>query len=616
MSATLIVLNEADRVGAALESLRWADEIVVVDAGSSDNTIEVCRRYTDKIFVREWTGYVDQKNFAAEKASYDWIFSLDADERVSAALREEIEHWRRSEADCDGYAMPRKTFLFGRWIKHTSWYPDYQLRLYNRKKGRWQGGRVHESVAVSGRVGRFSGEILHYTYRNFSDYLRRLDRYSQLAAEDYYERGGRPNLAAIVFAPPLAFLKNYLLKRGFLDGYQGFIVSAFAATSVLFKQFKLWELYRSRSAERGSSSPSVLFIDTERVWRGGQDQLLSLMRGLKARGWRVALIADPRGLLLRRAAECGIAATPLPIRGEFDPLAFFRLYRILKKARPAILHYNTPRPLLVGWLAARRAGVPISLAARRVDFPLRKNPFSRFKYNRAVDKIIAVSHAAARTLAASGVAREKIEVINEGIDLSEFDSLPGPALRENRTSLDIGTVGHLSREKGHRDLLLAAAIIANRAQGVRFWIVGDGELRGELEAEAARLGLGEKVRFTGFRHDAPALLKSFDMFVLPSLSEGFPMVLLYAMAAALPIVATRVGGVVEIIEHGATGLLVPPARPEALAEAMLYLIEHKGEAERMGRAARRRVEEFFTVEAKVRQTEEVYRRLMNGILSD
>lgn len=248
ISATLITNNEEANVEEALQSLAWADEIVVADSGSTDATVEICRRYTDRVFKRAWTGFVDQKNYVVERASHDWIISLDADERIGPELAREIEQLRRAGFRHAGYRIPRVAFFMGRWVRHGDWYPDHQLRLFDRRRGRWRGGRVHESVQVEGTPGILRGEIQHYTYRSLSDYLRRLETYSTLAAQDYQQRGKKASLPKLVGNPCLTFLKAYLLKRGFLDGAPGLMVAVMGAVSVFFKYAKLYELQRNSGA--------------------------------------------------------------------------------------------------------------------------------------------------------------------------------------------------------------------------------------------------------------------------------------------------------------------------------------------------------------------------------
>lgn len=252
ISATLITHNEENNIAQALKSLSWADEILVVDSGSSDATVEICRGFQSTILHRDWTGYVDQKNFALEKARNDWVFSLDADERASPELISEIRELNRKGFSSPGYRIPRVAYFMGRWIRHGGWYPDYQLRLFDRRSGRWEGGHVHESFKVKGSSAFLSGEILHYSYRNISDYLERLETYSSLAALDYRQRGKKATLPGLMFNPLAAFLKSYLLKRGFLDGTPGFMVAAMGAVSVFFKHSKLYEIQLGKEKAAGS----------------------------------------------------------------------------------------------------------------------------------------------------------------------------------------------------------------------------------------------------------------------------------------------------------------------------------------------------------------------------
>lgn len=240
VTATVITFNEAANIKAALASLSLVDEIIVVDSQSTDDTVAIARTFTDKVFVRPWPGYVAQKNFAAEQARHDWILSLDADERISEPLADEIRGLAGD--DVAGYRIPRVTFHLGRWLRSTDWYPDFQLRLYDRRRARWTGRHVHESVKVDGPVGQLSGEILHYAYRDLSHHLQTMDRYTALAARQMFEDGRRAGWWDLATHPPAAFLRNYVLRGGFRDGVPGLIVSAMNARYVGLKLAKLWEL--------------------------------------------------------------------------------------------------------------------------------------------------------------------------------------------------------------------------------------------------------------------------------------------------------------------------------------------------------------------------------------
>ena len=242
VTATVITFNEAANIQAALESLSWADEIIVVDSESTDDTAAIARRFTDKVIVRPWPGYIAQKNFAAEQASHDWIFSLDADERVTPELASEIKALIASGPRAAGYRVPRVTFHLGRWMRSTDWYPDYQLRFYDRRRARWSGKYVHESVKSDGPVEDLRGELQHFAYRDLAHHFQTMDRYTTLAAKQMYEEGRRAGFFDLLVHPPAAFVRNYLLRGGFRDGVPGLIVSAMNARYVGLKFAKLWEL--------------------------------------------------------------------------------------------------------------------------------------------------------------------------------------------------------------------------------------------------------------------------------------------------------------------------------------------------------------------------------------
>ena len=246
LTVTVITRNEARNIAAALESVAWADEIVVVDAGSTDDTRAIARRFTSRIETRDWPGYAAQKNRAAELASHDWILSLDADERVTPELAAEIQQLLAAGPAARGYRIPRVTYYLGRWIRTTDWYPDYQLRLYDRRSGRWNTRLVHESVALEGEPGVLRHELQHFAYRSISHHLRTIDRYTTLAAQQWHAEGRRTTALGALVHARLAFARNLLLRRGFLDGGPGLIVSALNSYYVLLKFAKLWELQRAR----------------------------------------------------------------------------------------------------------------------------------------------------------------------------------------------------------------------------------------------------------------------------------------------------------------------------------------------------------------------------------
>ncbi len=245
ISATIITLNEEQNIGDCLASLDWADEIVVVDSGSTDRTEDICRTHPRvRFYSREWPGFGRQKNLAAQLALNDWLFNIDADERVSSRLKESL--LSVDVAGFQGFRVARENYFGKKWIRHCGWYPDYNLRLYNRKAAAFAERSVHEAVVCDGSVGKLSGDLVHFTYHGIDDYLKRMCHYSSLGAEEIVKAGKRPGVFSVLFKPGLTFFKMYLLKKGFLHGYTGLLLSLLYANYTFCKYSKAFELTRGK----------------------------------------------------------------------------------------------------------------------------------------------------------------------------------------------------------------------------------------------------------------------------------------------------------------------------------------------------------------------------------
>lgn len=229
ISATIITYNEERNIARAVESLRCADEILLVDSGSSDRTVEIAEKLGARVIDSPWPGYAKQKNLAAERASHDWILSLDADESLSEALEAEIWGIKKNGPTFDAYTMPRLAKYLGRWIRHSGWYPDRKIRLYNRQKATWVGDFVHETVKVQGRVGHLESNLLHFTCDSLSEHLKTMDRYTTLAAEQLLGSKQTITWGRLLLEPPWTFFRTYFLKLGFLDGVEGLAIANMAA---------------------------------------------------------------------------------------------------------------------------------------------------------------------------------------------------------------------------------------------------------------------------------------------------------------------------------------------------------------------------------------------------
>jgi glycosyltransferase involved in cell wall biosynthesis len=239
ISATVVACNEANKLARALRSLACADEIVLVDSGSTDETPAIAASLGARVIHQPWQGYAAQKNLATDHAQHEWILSLDADEELDAEAQAAIGNWKDSEPAADGYRFARRARYLGRWILHSGWYPDYKVRLFNRRKAGWGGKYVHESVMVNGRIETMPGEILHYTCDTLEEHLQRIELYTDLAAQEMLERCETVNFLQRWFDPLWVFFHTYFFRLGVLDGHQGFLIAIMAARYVSRKYTKL-----------------------------------------------------------------------------------------------------------------------------------------------------------------------------------------------------------------------------------------------------------------------------------------------------------------------------------------------------------------------------------------
>ncbi|MBU2514491.1 glycosyltransferase family 2 protein [bacterium] len=246
LSAAIITLNEEQNIGDCIKSLDWVDEIVVVDSLSTDNTKKVAKSLGAKVIDQAFLGHVKQKQLAVDSCSHDWIICLDADERITADLKKEIiQLFTNTPVDglSDGYTVARKSFHLGKWIMHGGWYPDRNIRLFNRKHGRWTGLNPHDVIEVRGKPGRLEGALQHFVFEDLAHNIRTNNSYSSISAKILFESGKKPSLPKLLFKPLGKFIETYFLKRGFLDGLPGFIISIGAAYSMFLKHAKHWEYY-------------------------------------------------------------------------------------------------------------------------------------------------------------------------------------------------------------------------------------------------------------------------------------------------------------------------------------------------------------------------------------
>lgn len=243
LSVTIITLNEESNIKDCLESVKWADEIVLVDSGSKDKTIEIACTYTDKVIIKSWEGFSIQKNFALQNTSNEWVLSIDADERVTPGLRDEILSLLSDAPEMDGYFIPRRNFFLTKEISNCGWYPDYQMRLFRKSKTKVDSRKVHEGFLVTGNTGYLNNPFIHYTHRNLHDTFKKINEYSTLEAEELYlQKEAKP--MNMIINPAAAFLGHYISRKGYKDGVPGLMVSLIHAATKMMTYMKMWDLQK------------------------------------------------------------------------------------------------------------------------------------------------------------------------------------------------------------------------------------------------------------------------------------------------------------------------------------------------------------------------------------
>lgn len=373
---------------------------------------------------------------------------------------------------------------------------------------------------------------------------------------------------------------------------------------------------RHRDGAAGAARPpwSILHVDSERTWRGGERQVMELMRRQRRRGHTPHLAAPGASAIAARAGAEGFPVHAVPMRGTWDVFSALAIAGLHRRLRPDIVHWHAARAHALGAMASVFAPGPARVLSRRVDFPVRRTPGSKLLWALPVEGIAAISDGVRTALEGSGVDPARVRVVPSGIDLTPHEApFDRAALRarygigdEEIVALQVAA---LAPHKAQSDLLRAAALARGRAPSLRIWIAGEGPLGPALEAEQRELGLGTTVRFLGFREDVIDLLRAADFFVVSSYLEGMGTATLDAMAAGLPVAATRVGGVPEIVQDGQTGLLVPPRDPTALSEAMTRLALDRELRARLGNGGKIKVLAFSADQTEER-TDALYAEIL------
>jgi glycosyltransferase involved in cell wall biosynthesis len=622
LSVVLITRNEARRIRRCLESVRWADEIVVVDQHSVDDTAAICRAYGARVIQRHMTaGFGEQKNFALGQATQPWVLSVDADEEVTPALRAAIETALVSPADRVGFRIPRLTSYLGRFIRHCGWYPRPVLRLVRRGRGRFTEALVHEELEVDGPVGDLGADLLHWSYDSLGDHVRKLLLYTAYDARMLERRGQRvTGLNAVwrlAVKPAATFARKFVVQTGFRDGWHGFVLSAMSALVVLVNGVRLAEAsgwLPGGDRKRDSEPPTVLMMaNFAELVGGGEQSLLALVERLDRRRARPIACVPAEGRMGEALRALGVPVTVLPLppirpwRATAVAWTLRRLRSLIARERVVVVHAHGGRGAFYAGLATWRRAPAVIWHARTAD----RDPWLDPILIRLADVVVANSGATADRFRAW--PRARVLVVPNGVDVGRFaPRAPDAALRRALglppDAPVIGYFGRLEHGKGPDVLVAAAERLELKMPGAVLLVVGEGPLRAWLAARARARGV--RAVFAGQRDDVPALLRLCDVVAVPSRQEAFGRILVEAMATEVPVVASAVGGIPEVCVDGTTGLLVPPDDPDALTTALASTLTDTRATQTRVRAACADVRARFDIGVHAARVHAVYERLL------
>jgi glycosyltransferase involved in cell wall biosynthesis len=570
ISAVIITLNEEKNIGRCIQSLLpVVDEIIIWDAFSTDRTKEISESLGAKVFQHAWEGYSVSKNKANDAALGDYILSIDADEELSPALKQNLLKIKSSIHN-EAYVFTRINNYCGTWIRHSGWYPEYKTRLFKKGEAKWV-GEIHEHLEFKTKPEFLIilGDLLHYSIVSVEHHVQKIFLYSKLTAQKDFQNGVRPSVIFHgLLKPSFHFFKNFLLQRGFLDGYKGFVIASMAAFERFLRYVKLKELYKNRFKERPLR---VIQLSSEATWRGGEQQIAYLIGELKGKGVESIAITKSNSSFERYCQENGIPYYSLPFQNSLDLYTAWKLRRIAKKEGASLVHIHSSKShsiAVLSTLLGLRAPLVLS---RRVDFELSNTLFSKWKYNHpSIKKILCVSEAIARIVKPHLQEPEKCITVHSGVDIGKFSNSPSHALLRKEYSLSEDTllIGNTSALAGHKDYFTfidTIEILILTIPNLKAFIIGKGPLENELKAYVAKKELTNYIIFTGFRKNIIELLPSLDIFLITSTEEGLGTSILDAFAARVPVVATAAGGIPEMVKHLETGMLAKPKDSKTLA---------------------------------------------------
>jgi len=609
LSVVIITLNEEKNIGRCLESVKdIADDIVIVDSYSTDDTEKICAEYGVRFIRHSFIGHIEQKNWAITQAKHPHVLSLDADEllsdRLKISIREVKENWK-----FDGYYVNRLTNYCGKWIRYSSWYPSRKLRLWDSRKGEWGGMNPHDHFILEKGASRkfLKGDLLHYSYYSIKQHIEKINTFSDIAAKSFFEVGKKASYFNILFHPMWRMFRDYIIKLGFLDGFYGLVISMNSAHETFLKYIKLRKL--NSDAEKASKK-RICFFNSLKTWGGGEKWHYDLSTGLAAMGYDVFMFSSPKSELLKKIKSTTLDHYSFRVRNLsfLNPFKILYLRKIFRREKVKTLVMNLSSDLKVAGIAAKLAGVDNIIYKRANAIPVRNSFLNRYLFSKVITRMIANSQETKRSVLANNpnlIDPSRIKVIYPGIDLNNRKDLQNePVYKKQDGEIVLGNAGRLTEEKGHIYLIHLAEILKEKGLKFRIIIAGAGKLKSWLKKQARNRNVQDEVIFLGFVNQVERFYSDIDIFLLTSLWEGFGYVLAEAMAQKKPVVAFDIRSSAEVVDDGTSGYLVPRGDVEAMAEKVLELAANRDLCKEFGQQGYQRVKNLFTIENTIREVRE------------
>jgi len=608
LSVAIITFNEERNIERCIKSvLDLADEILIVDSYSTDRTQEICNKYNVKFVQHRFDGYIEQKNWAISMASYDHVLSLDADEMVSEEMKNSILKvkgvWKY-----DGYYFNRLTYYCGKWIKHTSWYPSRKLRLWDRRKGKWDGVNPHDIFVMNKDTSKkfLRGDILHYSYYTLEEHISQINHFTNILAKSYHSQGINATYDKIILHPLWRFLRDYFLKLGFIDGFYGFTVSINSAHETFLKYIKLKKIIED---EQELDPFRVCLFNSTISWGGGEKWHYDMATRTAAKGYDVIVITNRKSELLQQVKKTKLRYYRIFVGNLsfLNILKIIHLVRYFRRQRIKTIILNLSSDLKLAGISAKLAGVKKIIYSRGIAVPIKDSLLNRYLLRYVATNIIANSIETKRTILKKNpflVDENKINIIYNGIDFKEYLNHQYKELYARKNGeVIIGNAGRFSEEKGHVHLIELARQLNEQNINFKLLLAGKGKLEARYKKTAEALGLSDKIIFMGFVTDMISFHGNIDIFVLSSHYEGFGYVLIEAMAKKKPVIAFSIGSSTEIIDDGVNGFIVEKFNEKELTEKVKLLIENEELRKQMGQNGFNKVQELFSVEKTVAEVE-------------